>query len=220
MAIIADETYELGIADMLKKSKGINIIFSLLDAPKGINEIQSAVGGSATTVGDRIAELIKDGYVSEAKDEKFPFTRLISLTAKGELAARALQNVRNDALNGKLTSERHKWLLSIIYKMNEVKGITRLEKLLFLLKEHLQMSDKNFYVFVPEKFGPYSKEVLGDIYELMQLQLINIEGDNFENKDGDFIIRWNFTLSEFGNNTAKIALTHLNTEEKKEIEAL
>jgi DNA-binding HxlR family transcriptional regulator/uncharacterized protein YwgA len=211
---------ELSIEDIIRRSKGTDIILSLLEKPKGIVEIQEEVGGSASTVQSRIDELIKDGVITANEAVKFPFKRVISLTQKGEMIARALQNGRNDAIHGKLPNEREKWLLSIIYSMRKVNGITRLEKLLFLLKEQLQSSQGGFYTFVPERFGPYSKEVLDDIYELRRLQILNVTGDVWENDTGDFIIRWNFALTEFGKNTARIAFDDLNEIEKERINTL
>ncbi len=215
---MGEDLHDLGIAEVITRSKGADIIFSLLDEPKGINEIQAAVGGSSTTIENRVRELIREGYVNEMQKENFPFKRTIVLTQKGELIAHALQSSRKEALRGKLPNERDKWLLTVIYDLKEVNGITRLEKLLFLLKEKLQLSDDKFYTFVPEQFGPYAKDVLDDIYELKKLQLINVQDKTFgNNANGEFIIRWDFTLTDFGNKIASRIFNNLKSDEKKSI---
>jgi uncharacterized phage-associated protein len=59
----------------------------------------------------------------------------------------------------------------------KVAGITRLEKMMFLLQKETKFSGKlqNKFRFEPWKFGPFSKEVYEDLDLLASLDLVDME---------------------------------------------
>jgi hypothetical protein len=140
-------------------------------------------------------------------------------------------------------------LLMLLYspgysgKTNEsIRGITKLEKLLFLLK-----NEDNFgkslekYDFRPDNFGPCSIEVYDDLSALEGMSLIKRDvipikafvevGDLFEiekevvdSNDAPPVVDGKtvdiFSLSEKGEKVGQVLINRLSPEERKKIESL
>ena len=97
--------------------------------------------------------------------------------------------------------EPKKWILVLLHYLGEIKGSTRLEKLLFLLKEKFDVVDKSFYEFQPYYFGPFSAQILEDVKLLRDMGLIEIDNEVFEppSKFSDAIfVRKTYRLTEEG----------------------
>lgn len=80
--------------------------------------------------------------------------------------------------------DRSIYLLLLLYADNgqPIKGRLRLQKLAFLLQEavresRLQISSEK-YTFKPYKFGPFTVDVMDDIYLLKLYGLVDIEESN------------------------------------------
>lgn len=140
-------------------------------------------------------------------------------------------------------------LIALLYANNQqsIEGITRLEKILFLLKKEAGFlatttEDKNFN-FVPFKMGPWSQEVYDELDFLDSLDLLNRsksrkhqEEDLIHNDElfdsmildkyqKDELEYYNnstekFQLSEKGQNIAKKLWTKLKDDEKNKIQTL
>lgn len=154
-----------------------------MSGAKGIREIQRKVGGSNSTIYQRIREflesdLIKDEHiVIEDIYGKAPSDmRLISLKVKGrELAESIVKS--GFARPFCLPRLRERWIIATLLACKEIQGTTRLMKLLFLLKNEAHFSKKElagFYIFRPGKYGPFSRGVERDLLELTDLGIIKM----------------------------------------------
>ena len=183
--------------DILRKAKGVEILCALLDGGMGVREIREAVGGSNTTIKQRLEELQKGDLLKEEFFATRP-KRLIKLTVKGKNLAKSLVDagfVRKPMLR-KL---REKWILLLLHFLKKIDGRTRLMKLLFLLKNEGGFRERNFHKFKPYRYGPFSKEVILDLEELQDLEFIKLEyrqlpKDEFGEKAGAYI----YTLTPKG----------------------
>jgi len=207
--------------EAIKRSKGIEILQSLAENSKCVQDIQKDVGGSATTLEDRIHEFIKEGLVKEEVSKDFPFKRMLFLTEKGRVTKEMITNMGN-AFDNSLPDVKHKWILSILYALGEVKGVTRLEKLLFMLKYEMKVVEDEFYNFVPQNFGPYSEEIISDVSELKKIGLVKISGTVFEpfKQNGEIVVRWNFDLTDSGSEIAKSLFSDFPERTQNAIQSL
>jgi DNA-binding HxlR family transcriptional regulator len=209
--------------NVIKGSKGAEILVFLIDRDKYVQEIQNKVGGSATTVEDRIGELIKEGLVNENISKNFPFKRILSLTKTGKTAAQFV-NMMNNIISkkGGLPEIRQKWLLSLIYSLKQIKGKTRIEKLLFLLSKEFNLDLDNFYEFQPERWGPFSQEVIEDVVQLNKLEIVKITVETFKPNDpaGEVVQGWNFELTDDGEKIAKEINENLSKNIKEAMTSL
>lgn len=148
---------------VLRRSKTIEILFTLSKGPKHIRKLQSEVGGSASTVEVCVEELLKEGLIHERKLESWPFRRELELTEKGKEIVRVTE--LQGGVLGLVTSpskDRAEWILALLHAVGgKIEGRLRLQKLMFLLK-HEQKIDVP-YKFVPYMYGPYSADVFEDL---------------------------------------------------------
>jgi len=94
-----------------------------------------------------------------------------------------------------------KWILVLLHSLGEIKGSTRLEKLLFLLKEKFEVVERAFYRFEPYYFGPFSSQILEDVKLLRDMGLIEIENEVFEPRSefsDTIFVRKTYRLTEDG----------------------
>jgi len=126
------------------------------------------------------------------------------------------------ALRGHLPKARQKWLVYLVRVFGEIRGRTRLIKLLFLLKEKYGVVSDS-YTFFAHRFGPYSHEVLDDIIELRTRSLLSEHNvTNKSHVDGktreveEFIYR----LTAIGDQAAKRISLKLPTTVKDKFVAL
>lgn len=200
---------------LLKKSKALEILLALLDGPKHIRELQLHVGGSMTTLEERVKELLRDGLIVEKESKKWPFKRTLELTERGRETAIFLRRIVS-FFTGQLSEERQKWILALLYALEEVKGNTRLEKLLFLLKNEFNLDLEPFYEFKPYKLGPFSADILRDAVDLDRAGLIKISEEIYEPHEpsGEWIIGKRYELTFVGKEVAKAIYDKLPSEIK------
>ena len=127
-------------------------------------------------------------------------------------------------------NQRALLLLLLNYGNNNIQGITRLQKLLFILKNDYKIDDlfKSSYEFEPYRFGPYSKKLYDDINFLENLGFIgstpvgetSLAGENEEKllltdyllSSGEEVTNSSekcFTLTESGRKKAEQIMTKL-----------
>ena len=207
--------------DVMQRSKGIDILLSLIEKPKFFQEVQNEVGGSSTTVEERINELIKEKLVNEENSKDFPFKRMLNLTEKGKGIAGMIKTIE-DAFKNNMSDLKYKWIIVLLYTLGEVKGTTRLEKLLFMLKYDLNVVNQDFFVFVPQKYGPFSEEITYTALELKKLGLVEISETIFKpfNSKQEEVRRMDFSLTEYGKETGKAISKNINKNTVESLESL
>ena len=92
---------ELSFPEMVFNKKSIDILIALYEKSMGVRELISEVGGSATTIEQRLRELKDVGLIEERASRSFPFKRELKLTEKG----RKLAEILNEA--GRITLDPH-----------------------------------------------------------------------------------------------------------------
>ena len=79
----------------------------------------------------------------------------------------------------------------------KIEGRTRLEKVVYLLK---QLGRVNFtYEFVPYHYGPYSRELVEDLDQLKEIGLV----DEGMNTDDYGVLRYDYKLTSEGGQLAE-----------------
>lgn len=163
---------------MLRGSKAIEILSALSKGPKHVRELQSEVGGSASTIGVRVQELLKEGLIREREFDFWPFRKELELTEKGKEVMRVveLQGGLLGLAARRSPEERAKWILTLLQAMGgEIRGRLRLQKLMFLLKhEH---GAELPYEFIPYIYGPYSADIFEDLAALRDEGLLDLKGE-------------------------------------------
>lgn len=205
--------------DILRKAKGVEILCALLDGGMGVREIREAVGGSNTTIKQRLKELQEDDLIKEEFFATRP-KRLIKLTVKGKNLAKSWVEsgfIRKPMLR-KL---REKWILLLLHFFKDIHGRTRLMKLLFLLKNEGGFRERNFHKFKPYLYGPFSKEVILDLEELQDRKFIELEyrqlpKDEFGEKAGTYVYR----LTPKGESLVTELLEHVSSDVIRKINKL
>ncbi|KXB03006.1 hypothetical protein AKJ48_04335 [candidate division MSBL1 archaeon SCGC-AAA261O19] len=151
--------------ETLQKKKSTSILLALLEDSRHVRELQSEVGGSASTIGSRIREMKEKGLVSEETEKNWPYKKIIKLTNRGRDVAEVLSGLSGFARKRKITlmsfKERMKWPLVLVHRLKEVDGATRMQKLLFLLKRKFGVEVP--YNFSPYKYGPFCKNLARDM---------------------------------------------------------
>ena len=198
----------MSAVDALSESKAIEILLALESEPKHVRQLQRELNGSLTTIKSRVDELVKDGIIQEVGADQ-P-SRLVTLTDKGRVWVSLLKEMNGNqqpASSGhSKPSRRSQWLLALLYALQQVKGSTRLEKLLFLLKESYPRVGPDFYKFVPETYGPFSADALNDAKDMESEGLLKIEDQPFQRSNGgDVIVRRDYELTEKGRQLAEKA---------------
>ena len=182
--------------------KALEILRLLEIRPLHIRGLHRQVGGSLTTVVQRVDELVKAGLVDQTDVGN---RRVLRLTPKGKVVLAMLKGMgmapeekRVERIN---ITGRAKWILFLLYALGgRIKGNTRLEKLLFLLSKKFKIIESGVYEFRPYLFGPFSAQILSDARALQSMGLIEIEDEAFEAHDmSDFIyIRKSYRLTPEG----------------------
>jgi uncharacterized protein YwgA/DNA-binding transcriptional ArsR family regulator len=201
---------------LLERGKATEILLALREKPMHFTELQWKVGGSLSTVQLRVEELLREGLIAEEEQKKWPFKRILKLTDKGMNAARYLQGLRAVTSTG-LPKKREKWMLALMHAFGEIKGSTRLQKLLFLLSRELKLSD---YSYTWHIYGPYSPEVGEDSRELESSGLIQVSEEIFEESEEDYRRRLNYKLTPFGEVLAAKVFDGLSEKQKNAIRSL
>lgn len=195
-------------SEALSRSKAVDILLSLLEGPKHIRLLHREVGGSTSTIESRVRELIRAGLIKEAEGST-PARKILELTDSGRIISMIISRVMGSTskvrLAGGLLEGPRRWILLLLYVLGEVKGSTRLEKLLFLLKEEFKVVGEDFYHFTPYLFGPFSPEALNDARLLRDAGLIEIKEETFDIPllSDWIIIRKSYRLTRAGMEVAK-----------------
>jgi len=195
----------------LHKSKASEILLTLISGPKHVRELHSLVGGSLSTIEDRIKELIEIGLIAEKQPDAWPYRKILKLTDQGKEIAKLLK-LEGDFL-GALGREEvmrlipkssWKWPLILLYSMgSQVKGSVKLQKLFFLLKKEFGVLDIP-YTFSPYLFGPYSEDITYDIIYLASAGYLRIDQEILgSTMSGDCVIERKYSLTPKGEKLAE-----------------
>lgn len=171
---------------------------------KGIYEV---VRGSMSTIQQKVNALIDAGLIHEIKESGRG--RFLALTARGKGITEILNWLEKPrgarTVTEPIENLPMKWIFLLLHTLHEIKGSTRLEKLLFLLKEEFKVVTEPFYTFQPYMFGPFSAQVLEDAKTLWETGLVEIKDEIFEAKEfSDFAyIRRTYRLTDEGRKEAE-----------------
>jgi DNA-binding HxlR family transcriptional regulator len=208
----------------LGRGKGVEILLALLGGPKNFSELASSVGGSFSTVELRVYEFIDAGLLRQERQDTFPPRRILELTNKGYAIAKMLKKLEEAVRERpKTLTERERWILALLHALGgEIKGSTRLQKLLFLLKREFDVVGDQFYEFRALYFGPFSAEIIEDVRGLEKAGLIDIEIEVFEPEElsEDGVIRRTYKLSIGGERIAFETFNKLPDKTKRALLSL
>lgn len=180
-----------------------------------VSELAEAVGVRWETV-ERIAnQLAREDYVTVKKMETFPFKKIVTLTERGREVASELVLEDRSKLG---TPER--LLSTVIYAVGgEVKGATKLEKLVFLLEKEYGVPLKDFFRYFAYLYGPYSPEVMRSSYILAYYHFIDIKEEVYVldvEGEKERVLRV-FRLTDKGRDFAEELLEKLPEEVKEKL---
>lgn len=196
----------MSVSQILEKDRAIGILLALSDEIKHIRALQRSVGGSPATIQRRVESLLEAKIIREVGGRGA--RRYLELTDKGRRLATVIASMdktpsgrpKKPSLGG-----RQKWMLILLHGVGEVQGTTRLEKLLFLLKEEYKVIDEDYYHFKPHLFGPYPQELPSDVRDLRAAEFIDVEEEVFgKGEMGDWIyLRKTYDLTTKGDDEAR-----------------
>ena len=214
---------------IIRRSKVPEIMLTLLERSEHVRGLQERVGGSASTIQQRIRELEAEGLVRQDKLETWPYRKILRLTEKGEEMAKIIKlqggfltAARKIAQENGSLRGRKKWIMAMMHAVGgEVKGSIRMQKLFFLLSQKRGIQ-KPGYDFSPFFFGPFSEEISGDTEELVVAGFVERQPEVFHpsRRDEDSIVRMNYRLTSDGEEQARKAFDGLSTKEKEALISL
>jgi uncharacterized protein YwgA len=210
---------------VLRRSKATEILLELLKGPKHVRELQSEVGGSASTLEMRIHELLKEGWIRYEESDVWPFRKTLKLTDRGVEVVKLLKleggffGVAERAIKKfALSEDRARRLLTLLHAMGgKVEGGIRLQKLIFLSKHELGLNEFS-YKFAPYAHGPFSEEVSDDVVGLVSMNLMKVEGKVVEAGDG--VVERSYRLTPKGEKAAKKIYDKLPRAAKSSLQSL
>lgn len=204
--------------ETLFRSRAVDILLALSEKPMSVRELISRVGGSATTIEQRLRELKEAGLIEEDVSKGFPFRRELRLTERGKDVAKNLQLLRSLFID-ELPFKRMIWPLLTLYVVGEIRGKTKLQKLVFLLDKELNIIKDQGYNFVPYKYGPFSKELIEDVEMLILTGLVKTE-EEVKEFNGEEVTIMVYKLTDRGKSIARQIYNELTDEEKRRINKL
>jgi len=210
---------------VLRRSKATEVLLELLKGPKHVRELQSKVGGSASTLELRIHELLKEGWIRYEESDVWPFRKVLRLTDRGAEVVKLLKleggffGAAERAIKKfALSEDRARRLLTLLHAMGgKVEGGIRLQKLLFLSKHEFGLNEFS-YQFAPYAHGPFSEEVLDDVTGLVSMNLVKVEGKVVE--EGDGVVERSYRLTPKGEKAAKKIYDKLPGATKRSLQSL
>ena len=205
--------------EILFRSRATDTLLTLYEKSMGVRELISKVGGSATTVEQRLKELKEAELIEEVVSKDFPFRKELRLTEKGKEVAEKLKILRSLFVN-ELPLKRMMWPLLTLYVVDEIRGKTKLQKLVFLLDKELNIVKDQGYNFIPYKYGPFSKELIEDIEILILLGLVEREEGEVIEVNGEEVTITVYKLTDRGKSIAGQIYNKLTDEEKRRINKL
>lgn len=202
-------------------AKAIEVLRALRDKqPINIKGIYEAVRGSLSSIEQKVNFLINAGLICETK--QMGRGRFLALTPKGMGFIEILNWLEKPRGakapdTSRIEVKPMKWIILLLHTLHEIKGSTRLEKLLFLLKEEFKVVREPFYSFQPYMFGPFSAQILKDVRSLWEAGLVEIEDEVFEAKEfSDFAyIRRTYKLTNQGQKAAQRLFEKLDKDVKR-----
>jgi len=207
---------------VLRRGKAVEILFALAKGSKHVRELQSEVGGSASTVEMRVRELLDNGLIRERELGFWPFRKELELSEKGKEVIRTLTLQDNLLAPAPLAPEkRAKWILVLLHAMGgKIKGRVRLQKFMFLL-EH-EFGVRVPYEFFPHIHGPYSGDIFEDAAGLQERGLLRIVGESSESRElfGGRRPSMDYALTAEGEEKARELFEKLSDGEKRALSSL
>ena len=206
--------------------KSRDILLSLYESPKYLSELVRDIKAGMPFIIKKVRELKEKGLIKEEYSEEKKL-RILSLTEEGIKIAKFIKYqeslLRKPEIEEmkEIPKDRKKWILSLLYLAfpNEIKGITRLMKYLFLMKREYEIN--NEYNFIPYSHGPCSFEVFEDLEKLERMGLIEIEVEIHEPKiAGDWQIVKKIKLTEKGKEIAEKIYNELDNLTKVKLDEL
>ena len=212
--------------DVLRKKKAVEIALTLFIGTKCVREIRDAVGGSFTTIGKRIEELIKANIIEEVypkgieEYKRHLPRRVIRLAGEGRKLVGSL--IQSGFLSVPLLQKyRQKWILLVLRVLNVVRGRTRLIKLLFLLKFEFGLKKGMSFKFRPWIYGPYSKDIVQDLEVLQKDGLVYERPESYKKSEfKEEKICYIYTLTPKGAKSAQGFLEEVSPSILQKIENL
>ncbi len=209
---------------VLRRSKATEILLELLKGPKHVRELQSQVGGSASTLEMRIHELLKEGWIRYEESDIWPFRKVLKLTDRGAEVVKLLKleggffgAAERAVKKFALSEDRAKYLLTLLHAMGgKIEGGIKLQKLLFLSKHEFGLEFS--YQFAPYAHGPFSEEVSDDVTGLISMKLMEVEGKVIDAGDG--VVERRYRLTPNGEKAAKKIYTKLPGATKRSLQSL
>ncbi len=183
-----------------------------------ISDLAEAVGVRWETIERIVKQLDEEKYVTAKKMEVFPFEIVVTLTERGRGVASEVALGDRSKLG---TPER--LLSTILYAVGgEVKGATKLEKLVFLLQEEFGVPLKDFFKYFAYLHGPYSPEVMKSSYVLAYYGYIDIREEVYVLEvegEKERVLRL-FRLTDKGQDFAKELFEKLPEDVKEKLVCL
>ncbi len=214
---------------LLRRSKVPEILLTLLERPEHVRGLQGRVGGSASTIQQRIQELADEGLVRQDQLEAWPYRKILRLTERGEEMAKiiklqggfltAARKIAQE--NGSLRGQK-RWIMALLHAMGgEIKGSIRMQKLFFLLNQKRGIQ-KPSYEFSPFFFGPFSEEISGDAGGLAEAGLVDARREVFDSgpRMADSMVRVNYKLTPEGVERARKVFDGLSVKEREALLSL
>lgn len=165
------------LSDLIFKKKSPEILKNLQENPTHVRGLQKEVGGSPSTIQNRIRQLEEKELIKKEKENTFPYKKILKLTEKGKKVTNILNSFDGIERKRKIETiefeeekERMKWPLAVLQKWGE-QGNTKIQKIIFLMKKELGVEIP--YDFNPYKHGPFCKGLARDMGKLMTLGLVD-----------------------------------------------
>ena len=203
----------MSISSVLSEKKTIAILLLLAIGPNHLRGINRILGGSLSTISSRMNSLVENGLVKASGSKP---TRVFKLTTKGRGIASFIKTLDSGTPRvgtSPQPSMSMKLILTLVYALGgTIRGSTRMEKLVFILQQ--KESFKTTYKFIPQIFGPYSKEIMEDARLLQAAGLLEIDEEPFESWDlSDWVVvRRDYVLTEEGKQVAKEFFSEWNNQ--------
>ena len=192
------------------------VLYRLLRGPASISEIAGLFDVKWETAEGLVKLLEEKGLVAREREGRFPFRTVVRLTERGMKVAEELLSEEWSKLG-----PQERLLLALLYALGgEVRGATRLEKLVFLLENEDEPSPKRFHFFAC-LHGPYAPEVMKATYVLAYHGLIDIIEEVVRRPEGDEeVVRKTFKLTDRGRLYAEKVFSGMPRGLKERLEGL
>jgi len=164
---------ELDLGEIFRRKKVRDILrFLLYKKEVTQTQILQGVRGNTEKNLRALDIMLKYNLITITSPNSFPYnTKLISLTSLGINLAKYIERYRR-FLNGHLPKERQRVLVRLFRYIGKSINKTEIQKLVFLLNKEYNLTLDKSYSFEPYLFGPFSREIESDLYELEFFELL------------------------------------------------